>query len=131
VATARKAVRKGANLPFLSEHASRSANLQTLGLTDQAAHLEVLPLQVARPPEVSAWGRGLFPSDEKFGQWLVSNNLRLTENDKMERAAAMWAAANQDNFDMARAARDGCAICSPSVPPDRKSKSPLARACCK
>ena len=48
-------------------------------------------------------GRGLFPSDEQFGQWLVSNNLRLTENDKMERAAAMWAAANQDDFDTARA----------------------------
>ena len=49
-------------------------------------------------------GRGMFPSDEQFGQWLVSNNLRLTENDKMERAAAMWAAANQDDFDTTRAA---------------------------
>jgi len=39
-----------------------------------------------------------------WGQWIVSNNLRLTENDKMERAAAMWAAANQDDFDTARAA---------------------------
>ena len=34
----------------------------------------------------------------------MSVNLRLTENDKMERAAAMWAAANQDDFDTARAA---------------------------
>jgi hypothetical protein len=33
---------------------------------------------------------GLFPSDEQFGQWIVSNNLMGT-ND-MERAAAMWAA---------------------------------------
>jgi len=49
-------------------------------------------------------GRGLFPSDEQFGQWLVSSKLLLTENDKMERAAAMWAAANQDDFDAARAA---------------------------
>ena len=49
-------------------------------------------------------GRGLFSGDRGFGQWLVTCNLRLTENDKMERAAAMWAAANQDDFDTARAA---------------------------
>jgi hypothetical protein len=39
-------------------------------------------------------GRAMFPSDEQFGDWLVSSNLRLSENDKMERAAAMWAAAS-------------------------------------
>ena len=39
-------------------------------------------------------GRGMFPSDEQFGKWVVSSNLRLRENDKMERAAAMWAAGN-------------------------------------
>jgi hypothetical protein len=37
------------------------------------------------------------------GQWLVNCNLQVTENDKMERAAAMWAAANQNDFDTARA----------------------------
>ena len=47
-------------------------------------------------------GRGLFPSDEQFGEWLVTNNLSVA-NDA-ERAAAMWAAANQDDFDTARAA---------------------------
>lgn len=49
-------------------------------------------------------GRSLFPSDEQFGEWLVSSNLRLSENDKMERSAAMWAAANQDDFAAASAA---------------------------
>ena len=33
-------------------------------------------------------GRALFPSDEKFGQW-VCNNLAHTE--RHDRAAAMWA----------------------------------------
>jgi|GEM_PF-6887678 len=47
-------------------------------------------------------GRGLFPSDEQFGEWLVTNNLSVA-NDA-ERAAAMWAAANRDDFDTARAA---------------------------
>jgi len=41
-------------------------------------------------------GRAMFASDELFGDWLVSSKLRLSENDRMERAAAMWAAANPD-----------------------------------
>jgi len=45
-------------------------------------------------------GRALFPSDEQFGQW-VSVNLPLTE--KHERSAAMWAAANPEDFETARA----------------------------
>ena len=49
-------------------------------------------------------GRALFPSDEQFGEWVVSSNLRLSENDKMERAAAMWAAANADQLAEAKAA---------------------------
>jgi hypothetical protein len=36
-------------------------------------------------------GRELFPSDEQFGQWIVSNNLMGT-ND-MERLSAMWVAS--------------------------------------
>lgn len=51
-------------------------------------------------------GRSLFPSDEQFGQWVaevVSDNLSVTPNDH-ERAAAMWAAANSDQFAEARAA---------------------------
>jgi len=51
-------------------------------------------------------GRALFPSDEQFGQWVersVSDNLSVTPNDH-ERAAAMWAAANPDDFAEARAA---------------------------
>lgn len=49
-------------------------------------------------------GRALFKSDEQFGEWIVSSNLRLSENDKMERAAAMWAAANADQLAEAKAA---------------------------
>jgi len=51
-------------------------------------------------------GRGLFPSDEQFGQWLaetVTTNLVNTPRPE-DRLAAMWAAANQDDFDIARAA---------------------------
>ena len=61
-------------------------------------------------------------SDEQFGEWLVTNNLsvaiklsargagqwvahsQLDSADWMERAAAMWAAANRDDFDTARVA---------------------------
>lgn len=41
-------------------------------------------------------GREQFPSDEQFGQWIVSANLSGT-NDH-DRLAAMWAAANPDEF---------------------------------
>jgi len=41
-------------------------------------------------------GREMFPSNEKFGQWVVSANLSGTGDH--DRAAAMWAAANQDEF---------------------------------
>ena len=37
-----------------------------------------------------------------FGQWVAVSQLDTA--DRMERAAAMWAAANQDDFDTARAA---------------------------
>lgn len=48
-------------------------------------------------------GRALFPSDEQFGQWVVSSKLEDTVHPA-ERAAAMWAAANKDQFEEARAA---------------------------
>jgi len=50
-------------------------------------------------------GRALFPSDEQFGQWVeasVNDNLSFTPN-LHERAAAMWAAANPEQFEEARA----------------------------
>lgn len=47
-------------------------------------------------------GRSLFPSDEQFGQWLVSSNLEVTH--PADRSAAMWAAANADQLSEAQAA---------------------------
>lgn len=47
-------------------------------------------------------GRALFPSDEQFGQWVVSSKLEVTH--PAEQSAAMWAAANADQFEEARAA---------------------------
>jgi hypothetical protein len=47
-------------------------------------------------------GRALFPSDEQFGQWIVSSKLEETVHPAEQ--AAMWAAANRDQFDEARAA---------------------------
>jgi len=70
-------------------------------------------------------GRALFPSDERFGQWVEANGLHLLssfdlkreshavsvcpnlatqEVTRNERAAAMWAAANAEQFEEARAA---------------------------
>ena len=41
--------------------------------------------------------------DREFGQWLRSSNLEEGVHPA-DQSAAMWAAANQDNFDTARAA---------------------------
>jgi phage N-6-adenine-methyltransferase len=50
-------------------------------------------------------GRALFPSDEQFGQWLVNCNLQLTGGDAANnRAAAMWASENPEQFQEAKAA---------------------------
>lgn len=55
-------------------------------------------------------GRALFPSDEQFGQWIDENGLRQLvghegaprDVNEHERAAAMWAATNADQFEEAR-----------------------------
>jgi hypothetical protein len=52
-------------------------------------------------------GRALFPSDEQFGQWVEANVLGQLAQGRVEpkeQQAAMWAAANRDQFDEARAA---------------------------
>lgn len=52
-------------------------------------------------------GRSLFPGDREFGQWVEANVLcqvGTAEVDRHERAAAMWAAANEKQFEEARAA---------------------------
>ncbi|WP_170381495.1 hypothetical protein [Ruegeria atlantica] len=41
-------------------------------------------------------GRRLFPSDNKFGQWVVNAN--LADTHPHDRLAAMWAAANPEDF---------------------------------
>jgi len=51
-------------------------------------------------------GRTLFPSNEQFGQWVVENGLcQLGTNDinRHDRSAAMWAAANPEEFETAKA----------------------------
>lgn len=45
--------------------------------------------------------RSLFPADRDFGEWCRSANLSDRMNDH-DRAAAMWAAANADQFEEAR-----------------------------
>ena len=79
-------------------------------------------------------GRGLFKSDEQFGQWVDDSGLSQLgthEIKRDDRSAAMWAAANQDDFDTAARIVTDARSVTPDVTPDRKSKSPLARACCK
>lgn len=52
-------------------------------------------------------GRSLFPGDREFGEWLRSSNLDKREGCDVhpgEQQAAMWAAANADQFAEARAA---------------------------
>jgi phage N-6-adenine-methyltransferase len=47
-------------------------------------------------------GRALFPSNNEFHEWMVSHQLGGTHDN--ERAAAMWAAANPDDFKAAQEA---------------------------
>lgn len=55
-------------------------------------------------------GRALFPGDKEFGEWVDANALRQVvgadgsrrEVHDPERTAAMWAAANADQFEQAR-----------------------------
>jgi hypothetical protein len=52
-------------------------------------------------------GRALFPSNEQFGQWVIEVGLHqvgVKEIRLDERAAAMWAAANPDDFKAAQEA---------------------------
>lgn len=52
-------------------------------------------------------GRALFPGDKEFGRWVSENVLGQVaqgEVEPKEQQAAMWAAANRDQFDEARAA---------------------------
>jgi hypothetical protein len=48
-------------------------------------------------------GRALFPGDREFGEWCRSANLAEGIHDH-DRAAAMWAAGNREQFEEARAA---------------------------
>lgn len=50
-------------------------------------------------------GRSLFPGDKEFGEWLSQWQVAIAV-EPHERAAAMWAAANRDQFEEARAAGD-------------------------
>ena len=46
-------------------------------------------------------GRGMFPSDEQFGQWVVENGLSQVgthEVKRDDRSAAMWAAGNPEQY---------------------------------
>ena len=50
-------------------------------------------------------GRERFSSDEQFGQWVVNSGLSQVGTDEVkrdERSAAMWAAANPDDFETAK-----------------------------
>lgn len=54
-------------------------------------------------------GRALFPSDLEFGRWVEAASLRQLGGEEVHdhmRAAAMWAAANAEQFAEARAAGD-------------------------
>lgn len=53
-------------------------------------------------------GRALFPGDREFGQWVMANVLgQLAQGaiEPKEQQAAMWAAANSEQFEEARAVR--------------------------
>jgi len=49
-------------------------------------------------------GRGLFPGDREFGRWIAENVLSQVAIAPDDQSAAMWAAANLNDFDAARVA---------------------------
>ena len=86
-----------------------------LGILASDARLALCRVASGETDTIEGWlaygaalneGRALFASDEQFGAWVaqsVNDKLSVTPN-LHERAAAMWAAGNPDQFDAARAA---------------------------
>ena len=71
-------------------------------------------------------GRSLFPGDKEFGQWVSLSKLDKHNDGDVhpgEQQAAMWAAANRDQFEEARAAGSAHTPChcSSAVCSDRSS----------
>jgi phage N-6-adenine-methyltransferase len=82
-----------------------------LGLLAEDARKALARVESGESTAIDGWlaygaalneGRALFPGDTEFGKWV--SHSQLDSADYMERAAAMWAAANPDQFAEARAA---------------------------
>ena len=85
----------------MNAHIGHNEITVRLGILANDARLALARVAAGEDDAIAGWiaygaalneGRALHKSDEAFGEWIVSSNLRLSENDKMERAAAMWAA---------------------------------------
>jgi phage N-6-adenine-methyltransferase len=83
-----------------------------LGLLADDAHHALEQVAKGEGDAISGWmaygaalneGRALFAGDLEFGQWLRSSNLEEGIHPA-EQSAAMWAAANPEQFEQARAA---------------------------
>jgi hypothetical protein len=103
------------------EHGDRGNQVNTRGHNENAVRLAALAgdAQVAldkvargEADAIEGWlaygaalneGRSLFPGDKEFGAWLRSSNLE-EDVHPADQSAAMWAAANRDEFEEARAA---------------------------
>lgn len=90
-------------------HNERTARL---GLLAEDAHRGLALVKQGEGKTLEGWisygaalneGRALFPSDEQFGQWVRQTQLDAHAS-KDERTAAMWAAANPEDFETAKAA---------------------------
>lgn len=96
--------------------------MKTIGHNERSYRLDALALEARRGLEnvekgeeftIGGWlaygfalneGRALFPGDREFGQWVEQNvhSQLARAPGQDERAAAMWAAANADQFEQAR-----------------------------
>lgn len=87
-----------------------------LGMLADDAKRALIQVEQGEAGAVDGWmaygvalneGRSLFPGDTEFGKWVAENSLRQLGGADIhdhERAAAMWAAGNLDQFEEARAA---------------------------
>jgi hypothetical protein len=87
-------------------------NAMRLGILADNAAQALRRVAIGEQEAIEGWldygralneGRSIFPSDKEFSAWMLEWQLAI-QVEPHERAAAMWAAANADQFAEARAA---------------------------
>lgn len=96
----------------MNTHFGHNETTVRLGLLAEDARRGLARVAAGEADAIEGWlaygaalneGRALFPGDREFGEWLRSSNLEEGIHPA-EQSAAMWAAANPEQLEEARAA---------------------------